>query len=168
MAAANAVGGCWASPGRMAASGIAASMSSIAATCCPPANPAEPLCPAARMERPRFDVAAVPPIPGAPNAKMAGWSNAAAALESSLAASVIRPASGKRKYRAVIGPQSRSRDAETGPEMRCTFVPVARQGRPRRACHHLPAGSLGDLCPQKSSTSHATEFPKCTIVPFYG
>ena len=155
MAAANAVGGCWASPGRMAASGIAASMSSIAETCCPPANPAAPPCHAARMERPKFDVAAVPAIRRAPNAKMAGWSNAAAVMESSLAASAIRPASGKRKYRAVTGPQSRSRDAETGPDMRCAFVPIARHARDLTVGAVDLGGTVQHQPPGASPRSHA-------------
>jgi hypothetical protein len=137
MAAANAVGGCWASPGRMAASGIAASMSSIAETCCPPANPAEPLCHAAPMEYDRGSMWLRCQLSDAArNAKMAGWSNAVAVMESSSAASAIRPVSGKRKYRAVNGPPSRSRDAETGPDMRCASVPMFdrdRRGGPLRS-----------------------------------
>ncbi len=125
MTAANAAGGCWALPGKMAASGIAASMSSIAETCCPPANPAEPRCRALRMERSRFDVSAVPAIRPVQNAKMAGWSNAVAPMENSLAASAIRPAWGKRKCRVVIGPQPRNRGAETEPDKDSTVVPIA-------------------------------------------
>lgn len=122
MFAANAAGGCSASPGRMVVFGIAANTFSIAETCCPPAHLAGTLCRAAAlMGRSRFYVAAVPPIRSARNATTAGWSNAAAAMGSSLVASAIQRVLGKRKYRVVKNHRSPNQDAEAGAEQ----MPIA-------------------------------------------
>lgn len=129
MSAESAAGGCWASQGRMVASGTAASMSSTVETCCLPVRRAAPPCHAARMERPRSDAAAVQAIRPAPNAKMAGLSNEAATMASFSAASATRPVLGKRKYPMVNVPPSRSRDDETIHDKRCTIVPIATRDR---------------------------------------
>lgn len=121
MHAANAAGVCWASRARTAASGTAANISSIAATCCLPANPAERLYPATWLERPKRDAAAAPPIRHAPHAKTAGWSNAAAAMVNSLAASAIPHVSGKRSRRVGSGAPSKSRELEPNAERVCRF-----------------------------------------------
>ena len=121
------------SAGRMVASGIVASTSSIVATCCPPANPVKPLCPAARTARPTFDAPAVPPFQLALSAMTAGWSNAADDLDRSWVASGIRHVSGERSYRVTIRPMAPGKAKNGEPEV--GFSAVCRShaaSRPRR------------------------------------
>ena len=113
----------------MAASGIAASMSSTAETCCPPAHPAARPCHDMPKGPARFDVPVVQLIRPARTAKMAGWSNAAAVSASSSAACAIRPVPGKRRFQVVTGQRSPNHDAEPGPDPRCTIVPNAVRNR---------------------------------------
>ena len=89
----------WACGATMVASGIAASISSIAETCCLPACPALRHCRVMRMDQQKFDAPAVPAIPLVQNAKMAGWWSAPALTGVSPAVSGIRPAWVKRRYR---------------------------------------------------------------------
>ena len=85
--------------GRMVASGIAASISSIVATCCLPARPASRHCRVTPIDRQKFGAPAVPAIRPVRNAKMAGWWSAPAHTGVSSAVSGIRPAWVRRKYR---------------------------------------------------------------------
>lgn len=78
-------------------------------------------------------MAAAPVIRLALTAKKAGWSNAAAASASSLAASAIQPALGRRRYRTAIRPPLQSRTAGERSDARRSL------SRPLPACPCLIA-----------------------------